>query len=221
MKILVTGFDPFNHQDANPAGLIALSLPAKVGGVEVVGREIPTQYRAATQAILAAIRGVGATHVLCLGMDGSRPGLCPETRGYNWANVSIPDNAGVQLTRQLLEPDGPLAWYTTLSTPQALAQAALVCGVPAEVSHDPGSFVCNNVTYELGYALAGSEDLREVKYTFVHVPKLPGQKAPYTMPLDTIRRGVVAMLEHIAAEEQEAAQGPSADQTQTPQGHSV
>ncbi|GHG05471.1 pyrrolidone-carboxylate peptidase [Deinococcus piscis] len=216
MKILVTGFDPFNQQDENPAGLIAQSLPDQIGGVAVVGREIPTQYRAATQAILAAIREVGATHVLCLGMDGSRPGLCPETRGYNWADVSIADNAGVKLTRQLLEPDGPLAWHTTLSTPQALAAAALAYGVPAEVSQDPGSFVCNNVTYELGYLLAQSSDLQHVKYGFVHVPKLPGQRAPYTLPLDTMRRGVVAMLEHIVAEGAEGERGALPEQARRP-----
>ena len=95
-----------------------------------------------------------------------------------------------------LEEDGPDAYFATLPV-QAMVDACKEKGVPANVSYSAGTYCCNEVLYELLYAL----DHRHpgVRGGFVHVPYLDSQAANLkagtpSMSLARITEGLTAMV---------------------------
>lgn len=202
MKILVTGFMPFGGETVNPAYEAVRRLPAQIAGADIATVEIPVVYRKGPAAVEAAIDAEKPDMVLCVGQAGGRAEITPEFVGINYANFRIPDNEGFQPLSVKLEKDGPDAYFATLPV-QAMVDACKEKGVPANVSYSAGTYCCNEVLYELLYAL----DHRHpgVRGGFVHVPYLDSQAANLkagtpSMSLARITEGltamVAAMMEH-------------------------
>ena len=60
MKILLTGFDPFDREKVNPAFEAVKLLPDTIAGAQIVKLEVPTQFVRASEALEAAMAGVTA-----------------------------------------------------------------------------------------------------------------------------------------------------------------
>ncbi len=197
MKVLVTGFDPFGGEKVNPAWEVARALPARVGGAEVVRVQVPTSYRRGPAAVAEAVRAEAPDLVLCLGQAGGRTAVTPEFVGINWRRAAAPDNDGDQPAGERILPEGPDAYFSTLPV-QAMADAMCAAGVPASVSYTAGTFVCNDVLYELLHLLAA--EFPGARGGFTHVPFLPEQAAQKggrvaSVPLELAVRGVTVALE--------------------------
>ena len=196
MKVLVTGFEPFDGATINPAWEAVSRLPREIAGAEVARVQIPVVFGKDAAAVAAAIDAERPDLVLCVGQAGGRSHVTPEFVGINFANARIPDNEGNQPVGRL-EEDGPDAYFATLPV-FAMVDAARAAGVPAAVSYTAGTFCCNEVLYRLLHCLATRHP--GVRGGFVHVPFAAEQvlergDGAASMTVDTMVRGLTAMIE--------------------------
>ncbi len=191
-KLLITGFDPFGGETVNPAWEAVKLLPDVVGAYELTKMEIPTVFGAASQKALDAAQKVQPDVILCIGQAGGRKAITPEMVAINLRHARIADNAGNQPQDEPVAADGPAAYFATVPV-RKMTAAIEAAGIEAAVSYSAGTFVCNDTLYAVLHHYAGTP----VQAGFVHVPFLPEQAkegVPF-MPLETIVRGLAAMIE--------------------------
>lgn len=192
MTVLLTGFEPFEHQSVNASWLAVEAVAKAWSGPRLDVVRLPVSFARGPGVLLAALDRVRPDVVVCVGEAGGRTALSVERVAINVADARIPDNDGAQPVDEPLVPDGPVAYLTGLPL-RACVDAAHRVQVPAEVSDTAGTFVCNAVFYALARALVGSG----VAYGFVHVPRTPEQAGPHSGPgMSTAlaARGVAAIL---------------------------
>jgi pyroglutamyl-peptidase len=172
VKILVTGFDPFENEPLNPSWEVVRRLPDTIGGAEVVKAQIPTSFRRSAGAVRDAIVEHDPDVIVSVGQAGGRFAVMPERVAINVDDGRIPDNDGVQPIDEPVYPDGPSAYFSTLPV-KAMVAAMREAGVPAAVSNSAGTFVCNHVFYAGRYLV--EHEFPGKTSGFVHVPYLPSQ----------------------------------------------
>lgn len=200
MRVLLTGFQPFAGETMNPSAEIARALDGEViEGHTVAGVVLPCVFGAAISALQAELDRVDPALVLCLGQAGGRAAISVERVAINLKDARIADEAGQRpLDRAVIE-GGPAAYFSSLPV-QAIARALREAGLPAEVSHTAGTFVCNHVFYGLMHALSARTSVRG---GFVHVPFTPEQAARHgawglaiEAQLRGVRVAIATALEH-------------------------
>jgi pyroglutamyl-peptidase len=172
LKILVTGFDPFGGEKVNPSFEAVKLLPSTIAGAELVAIEIPTVYFKGSEAVENAIKQYKPDVVLCVGQAGGRSVISVEKVAINLAEAIIKDNEGNQPSDQPLKADGENAYFTTVPV-KAMVNNIRKHGIPANISYTAGTFVCNNVMYDLLYLI--NKKYPEIKGGFIHVPFSPEQ----------------------------------------------
>jgi pyroglutamyl-peptidase len=196
--LLLSGFEPFGGSPINPS----LELVRRLGGRTVGAWSIrtcvlPVVTETAPNLLDEAIARHRPAVVVACGENARASGLEVERVAVNLRDHAIADNAGNRLVKSPVFPGGPQRLHASLPV-EAMVAAALAAGVPASLSDSAGTYLCNEVMYELlrRHGAAG------VRGGFLHMPRLPEQAAPGTpsMPLDLIERGALAMLAAIAVE---------------------
>ncbi|HEY1134477.1 MAG TPA: hypothetical protein VGE77_07850 [Nocardioides sp.] len=184
MTLLVTGFEPFGGDGANPSGDVLPLLAASWDRPEeLVTAVLPVEFGVAGDRLEELVAAHRPGLVVALGLAGGRPGVTPERVAVNLDDARIPDNAGARPCDQAVVAGAPTAYLSTL--PVKAATASLRgAGLPADLSHTAGSFVCNHLFFRLQHALAGTD----VRSGFVHVPSVD------VVPLPDLARGLGAML---------------------------
>lgn len=86
MKILVTGFEPFNGRDINPSQLILEQLETPEG-VTLIKEVLPVEFKATTERLKNVLKEHQPDVVLSLGQAGNRPEICVERVAINLDNV--------------------------------------------------------------------------------------------------------------------------------------
>ncbi|GAA4429925.1 pyroglutamyl-peptidase I [Acidovorax lacteus] len=191
--LLLTGFDPFGGDTANPSLQIAQALQGqRIAGLQVQAQTLPTVFATALPVLEQALARWQPRLVVCLGQAGGRAAIGLERVGINLQDARIPDNVGAQPIDTPVVPGGPAAYFATLPV-KAMRQAVLRAGVPCELSYTAGSFVCNHVLYGLLHHVAQQAPAARPRAGFIHVPWLPGQGEP-CLPLATMVRGVYEAL---------------------------
>ncbi len=199
MRALVTGFEPFDGDEVNPAGEALARLPARAGTLTIATRVLPVAFGQAIEVLAAAVAASEPDIVLCVGLAGGRPALSLERVAINRDDARIPDDAGRQPIDRPVVEGGPAAYFTNLPIKAAVA-ALCDAGLPAIVSNTAGTFVCNHVFYGLMHLAATSR--AGLRGGFLHVPYLPGQAARHansiwgapSMALGDIVRGIEIVL---------------------------
>jgi pyroglutamyl-peptidase len=183
-KILLTGFEPFGGSTVNPSISACRRLEGKrVDGFEIVVEEIPLRFHEIRSAIEEHIARLDPAAVICTGQS-SRALISLERVAINVANARIPYNCGTHPVDELLNGEGPAAYFSALPLMEIL-EAVKEAGVPVGISNSAGTFGCNQIFYHL-------MDYRsrlglEIPAGFIHVPCLPEQainKAKPSMSLD-------------------------------------
>ena len=177
MRVLVTGFEPFGTHRVNPSQLIA----ERVGGVV-----LPVSVRRTLAELERAVDRVRPDVVLGLGLAGLRTQVAIERVGINVLDFTIPDNDGVLLEGDPVDPTGPPAWFSTLPI-KAIAARWLEDEIPSYLSHTAGTYLCNAVLYRA--CALGAE--RGFGAGFIHLPPLE------EVPLERQLRAVELALEVI------------------------
>ncbi|WP_167142789.1 pyroglutamyl-peptidase I [Canibacter zhoujuaniae] len=194
MRILVTGFDPFDGEEINPAREAVFALPDEIAGAAIIKAEVPTEFMQSTILMRELIAQHSPDIVLCVGQAGGISGLNAERVAINLQDARIPDNAGYAPLDAPVIADGPAAYFATLPV-KAMVRAAREAGLSAQVSYSAGTFVCNHLMYVTLHELRERPDTRA---GFVHIPYLPEQVAKRpgvpAMPLAETVRGLSEMI---------------------------
>lgn len=178
LRILVTGFEPFDGQSLNPSWEVARALHGlQLQGAQVTAVQLPCVFAQALPALQQALAEHCPDIVLALGQAEGRCDFSVERVAINVMDARIADNAGDQPIDVPVISGGPAAYFSTLPI-KALVSGLRAAGFPASVSQTAGTFVCNQVFYALQHMLAG----QGVHSGFVHLPLLPEQAARWKGP---------------------------------------
>ncbi|TCD18517.1 pyroglutamyl-peptidase I [Lelliottia amnigena] len=174
--ILVTGFEPFGGETINPSWEVVKQLEGMIiDDCRVVTRQLPCVFGESLTVLNAAIDELNPAVVIAVGQAGGRVDITVERVGINVDDARIPDNRGQQPIDVAIVPDGPAAWFSSLSI-KAMVAAMREKGIPASVSQTAGTFVCNHVMYGLLHKIGENA---EMKGGFIHIPYLPEQAAAH------------------------------------------
>ena len=207
MKILLTGFDPFDREKVNPAFEAVKLLPDTIAGAQIVKLEVPTQFVRAGEMLEAAMAEHKPDVVICVGQAGGRTAITPEKVAINLMDGRIPDNAGYQPVDVPIREDGETAYFTSLPV-KAMVQRMRDAGIPAAVSYTAGTYVCNYLLYTLLYLI--DKKYPNVRGGFIHVPYAMEQviNKPLgtpSMDLHQIARGLEKAVEAVVKNDADLA----------------
>jgi pyroglutamyl-peptidase len=194
MRILITGFEPFDKEPINPAWEAVKMLPDTIDGHEVVKKMLPCVFVKAGEVLDSYIEEVKPDFVFCIGQAGGNANLQVEKVGINLMDGRIPDNEGYQPIDAVIKEDGDTAYFSNLPV-KAVVAAIREAGIPASVSYTAGTYVCNYTLYVTMYLIA--KKYPHIKGGFMHIPYAVEQgigkdASTPTMALPTIARGIEA-----------------------------
>jgi pyroglutamyl-peptidase len=195
--ILLTGFEPFDGSNENPSARVVERLATvAIPGVRLVTAVLPVAARRAPEILLGLLDAHRPAAVLMLGEMRGSPCVRVERIAVNMLYATIPDNDGVSLNEEPIDPAGPAAYWSTLPA-QATCDAVRRAGIPCVCSFSAGAYLCNQMMYlALHWSAAHSP---KTKAGFLHLPSLPSQmrasESPKpTMPLAESVKAVRAAL---------------------------
>lgn len=205
MKILVTGFEPFNGGTINPSEQIVHRLVAPEG-TTLIKKILPVEFRRATEQLQEMIETYQPDVVLSIGQAGGRQEISVERVAINVDCVKssngsklLPDNAGSIPIDEKIEANGAPAYFSSLPI-WKIVEAIQKKGILAGISNTAGTYVCNHVMYVSLYQ--ASIHCPNMKAGFIHVPFLPEQienredtDKVYSMPLEDMVMAIQTALE--------------------------
>lgn len=199
MKVLVTGFDPFDKDTINPAYEAVKKLPNKIKGAEIIKLEIPTSFKRSETIIEEAIEKYSPNIILSVGQAGGRNEITIEKVAINLLEARIKDNDGYQPIDAPIKEDGETAYFTNLPI-KGMVKHINENNIPASISYTAGTFVCNSVMYNILYLI--NKKYNNLKGGFMHVPYLPEQAiskkpTPSSMSAEMIAKGIELGIEAI------------------------
>ena len=194
MKVLITGFRPFNGQVVNPSWQAVQGM-AEIPGVELIRRELPVEYFTSRDLLNRLIDDFRPDCVLCTGQAGGRAKVSIERVAINLCEASIPDEAGVLLKDTPIVPGGESAYFATYPH-EAMLTALNAAEIPAAYSFSAGAYICNHVMYT---ALeAASLRYPGMIAGFIHLPFLPEQTQDQpSLPLEMQIRALETIVRSI------------------------
>lgn len=172
MKLLLMAFEPVGSLRLDPSRQVAEQLSEKLlrDGVQAEAVLIPGSFARCGEEARRQIGRISPQVVMALAQRGSCEGIAFERRARNLIDAEIPDREGVQPKKTLIVQGGRAIYETALPIEQ-MAEAVRQKEIPAGISDDAGTFVCNTLYYHLLRAAeAGNFGM-----LFVHLPYLPGQ----------------------------------------------
>ncbi|MEN9713902.1 MAG: hypothetical protein RLZZ164_566 [Actinomycetota bacterium] len=204
MRILLTGFEPFNNAKLNPSEQIVRALAAEyesgntIDGVDLHTAILPVVFTESSELVKHLIKQHQPDAVISLGQAEGRKEISIERIAVNLDDARIADNAGRMVIDQPIVAGGPTAHFTTLPAKE-LVDSVRAAGIAAGLSLSAGTFVCNHVFYSLQHELAGTNVLSG----FIHVPLMNEQAVDFaglpTMPIHEQIAGVKVILQSLAS----------------------
>jgi len=174
VRVLLTGYEPFDGEPVNPSARLAGRLAAAAPphpSLELAAVVLPVDRARYAEAAARAVRAHAPDLVLALGQATGRDAIDLETTARNAIDYrGGRDNGGHAARGEPLEPGGP-ARRTSRVALAPLARALAEAGHPVRTSRDAGRHLCNALLYELCRAFP------RLPSAFVHVPLLPEQAA--------------------------------------------
>jgi len=168
--VLLTGFGPFPSVPANATSLlvprIAEAARLAYPGINFEVRTLPTEWGAGLAHLDDHYESLAPAVALHFGVSSRARGFEIEARGVNRC-AFLPDAAGVFPSTPALSESG--ADYLVSTVPVSAIVARLRAkGLPAFVSRDAGTYLCNATLYSaLDKARRSARDYR---IGFVHLP---------------------------------------------------
>jgi pyroglutamyl-peptidase len=201
-KIVVTGFEPWQHGTENPT----LDVLDQLEHSNAVPGELTTIRLPVDTTKLAAIVEDALDHVapdvwISLGLATGHSVIAVERMAANVRDFPIPDNAGHQPGGGPVFAGGPAAYLSTLPV-KAMTFALRAAGIPAKLSNSPSTYLCNQMMYTVLHLIECKR--MPTKAGFIHVPATPSyvakQAYPFVeMPSMSVELMTNAVLESLAA----------------------
>ncbi|MEM9485933.1 MAG: hypothetical protein AAGA83_19830 [Cyanobacteria bacterium P01_F01_bin.116] len=182
MRVLITGFEP-NDDGLNASELVVASL-----------RDNPTQELSQYIGDISFKIMPGNTSILGQVVDETLKAVAPDicigvgqARGYNRIALErmaknlryfvTLDRAGNAPKGRPIVSNAPVAYWNSLLEQDSLVMLLENHNIPAKVSNDCGTHLCNQVFYHFLH-WKEIHDL-DMKVGFVHIPALPEQVIKY------------------------------------------
>jgi pyroglutamyl-peptidase len=205
LTVLITGFGPFPGAPFNPTeGLVhrlGLRRRPALDGIERITHVFRTSYAVVDEELPAMIARHHPDILLMFGLAARTPYVRIETRARNTVSALVPDARGRMLKHKSIRP-GAVAALLGRAPFQKLLRAARATRVPARLSRDAGTYLCNYVYWRGIEAQARERQIPLV--AFVHVPKTrrgprpSGRKRARTQN-DLVRAGEAVLLALVSA----------------------
>lgn len=172
VTILVTGFGPFSGSPFNPTGPLVRGLARlrrpRLADTTIVAHIFPTGYAAIDRDLPMLLATHRPAALLMFGLAPRARVLRIETRARN--TVSLRADVGSIAPRRLTITAGGPSALAMPAPAHRLLTAVRAAGVPATVSRNAGSYLCNYLAWRAAEA-AGKNDGPPLA-AFVHVPKV-------------------------------------------------
>jgi pyroglutamyl-peptidase len=193
MRILVTGFEPFDGRGVNPSQKIVEALaqrPEAERRAKLVTEILPCEFGAAGERLVTLIRELRPDAVVSVGLAASASAIRLERFALNLNDSARPDNGGDLASGRPIDPAGPIGYWSTLPLDTMLA-ALKARDIPAIISNHAGAYVCNHVFYTARREIerVGSD----MAAGFVHVPLLDEQAS--SLPPGAATLSLATMVE--------------------------
>jgi pyroglutamyl-peptidase len=184
-RVLLTGFEPYGGRRFNPSADIARRLDGTdVCGAGIRGIVLPASFSVVGEAIDRALKDVDPIIALGTGLWPGEPVIRLERVATNIVDFDVLDNEGRLPVDQILEPQGPAALYATLPV-RTVQRALLNSGIPARLSTDAGTLLCNATLYS--FVKFAQQRRTPMSCGFVHVPYTPEQVSELITELQNVR----------------------------------
>jgi pyroglutamyl-peptidase len=205
LTVLITGFGPFPGAPFNPTQMLVRRLGQRrrpaLADVKRIVHVFATSYAAVDKELPRLIASHHPDALLMFGLARRTPHLRIETRARNAVSRLTPDVGGRFSSTSRIRSGMPAALAGRAPFRQFL-RAALVARVPARLSHDAGSYLCNYVYWRGSEAAPRGRPIPVV--AFVHVPLVNSAarrrgRQRTTTPADLVRAGEGILLALISA----------------------
>ena len=171
-SVVISGFEHYDDVSVNPSYEVPRILSEQgVGGLDGVGLSIstvglPVSFSKAWPLLSETIEKAKPDIVIATGLKRASRGVLLERCATNIMDSSKPDVDNAAPSLVSIDPDGPAAYWTRLPL-RAILGEFTHDSIPATLSSDAGTFVCNSLFYNL-LNWASSQD--KVLAGFVSLP---------------------------------------------------
>jgi pyroglutamyl-peptidase len=168
--VLLTGFGPFPGVPTNASteviGRLAGSGDPRLAGYQIAPAILPTEWRAGPARLVELLKELRPMLALHFGVTSRAEGFQIETRGRN-RREKTKDACGEEPGSDCVDEHGPDHLPTTIPAVHAVSRLRKR-GLPAQLSRDAGTYICNALLYRsLYFARCHAPDMRA---GFVHIP---------------------------------------------------
>jgi pyroglutamyl-peptidase len=202
MKVLVTGFEPFNGETVNPSFEAVRMLESEISGAEIIKLSLPVIFGKSVEKLIEAVEAEHPDAVICVGQAGGYSGIAVERVAINILDTAIEDNEGNLFEDEVIILDGENAYFSNLPI-KNMVKKIIDNKLPAYISNTAGTYVCNNTMYGLLYHI--HKRFPNTKGGFLHVPFIPEQvvnkQGKASMSLDDIVKGITYAIQAVAEEQ--------------------
>lgn len=186
LSVVISGFDHYEDVRINPSYEVPKALAEKgVDGLDDVELTIsavslPVSFAKAWPTLRGTIEAAHPDIVIATGLKHTARGVMLERCATNLMDAVKPDVDNVAPRRAPIDPNGPAAYWTRLPLRSILADFTRD-GIPATLSSDAGTFVCNSLFYNL---LNWASTQERVLAGFVSFPMINESRHPqHGLPL--------------------------------------
>lgn len=172
MKILITGFAPFNNEKINPSYEAVKLLPDKINDIIIEKLEVPVSYLNGYMEVYSKIKYEDYDAIILVGQAGGRSVISLEKVAINYCYANISDNDGLSFNHSNIYYDGADAYFTTLPIIK-MEETLKENNIKAAISYTCGTFVCNDLMYRVLHYLKMKN--KKTRAGFIHVPYIKEQ----------------------------------------------
>ena len=191
MKVLITGFAPFNNEKINPSYEAVKLISDMIDDITLEKLEVPVSFNNAFLTVLDKLKDDDYDAVILVGQAGGRSMITLEKVAINYRYAAIADNDGNSFNHENIIEDGMDAYFTTLPIVK-MVDKLNENSIKASISFTAGAYVCNDLMYQVIKYL--KDNNKKTKAGFIHVPFIKEQvegkeNIPY-MELNDIVKGL-------------------------------
>ncbi|KFI59441.1 peptidase C15 [Bifidobacterium gallicum DSM 20093 = LMG 11596] len=203
LSVLISGFGPYDHVPVNPSQLVPKLLaeqgiaanpgdlddPLRGVQLDVHAVTMPVSYAGSWAMLERELERVQPDIVVATGLKRAARGILLERGALNRTDSTRPDADDVVADRGPIREGAPAAYWTRLPLRAILNAFSKDHTLPASLTSDAGTFVCNALFYQLQDWAA--HQTRDVLTGFVSLPLINDEPHPqHGLPLE---RQVVAI----------------------------
>ena len=180
-KIVVTGFEPWEHGTENPTLEILdrLERSNEIEG-QLTTMRLPVDSTKLGTLVDSMLDRVQPDLWISLGLAPGLSVIGVERIAGNVLDYPVPDNAGHQPGGTPVFAGGPAAYFATLPV-KAIAFGLRESGIPAKISNSASTYSCNQMMYTVLHKIACKG--LATRSGFIHVSASPSLAAKQVYPL--------------------------------------